>query len=57
VHRRVKPGEPATGNDNSSRLHPITANRNATRAIKILLLAAIIQSFSIFFSSFSASEF
>ena len=56
VHCRVKPGKSATGNDYSSRLHAITANRNATRAIKILLMAAIIQSFSIFFSSFSASK-
>jgi hypothetical protein len=46
VHCRVKPGEPTTGNDYSSRFHAITANRNATRAIKILLMAAIIQSFS-----------
>ena len=46
VHCRVKPGKPATGNDYSSRLHPITANRNATRAINILLMVAIIQSFS-----------
>src|SRR4030095_12526184 len=30
----------------SSRLHAVTANRNATREIKILLMAAIIQSFS-----------
>ena len=46
VHCRVKPGKSATGNDYSSRLHAVTANRNATRAIKILLMAAIIQSFS-----------
>jgi len=46
VHCRVKPGEPTTGNDYSSRFHAITANRNATRAIEILLMAAIIQSFS-----------
>jgi len=52
VHCRVKPGEPTTGNDYSSRFHTITANRNATRAIKILLMVAIIQSFSVFFSSF-----
>jgi hypothetical protein len=45
VHRRVKPGEPTTGNDYSSRFHAITANRNATRAIEILLMAPIIQSF------------
>src|SRR4029077_13226964 len=32
VHCRVKPGKSATGNDYSSRLHAITANRNATRA-------------------------
>jgi hypothetical protein len=46
VHCRVKPGKPATGNDYSSRFHAITAHRDATRAIKILLMAAIIQSFS-----------
>jgi hypothetical protein len=46
VHCRVKPGKSATGNDYSSRLHAVTANRNATRAIKILLMAAIMQSFS-----------
>ena len=46
VHCCVKPGKSATGNDYSSRLHAVTANRNATRAIKILLMAAIIQSFS-----------
>jgi hypothetical protein len=46
VHCRVKPGKSATGDDYSSRLHAVTANRNATRAIKILLMAEIIQSFS-----------
>jgi hypothetical protein len=46
VYRRVKPGKSATGNDYSSRPHAITANRNATRAIEILLMAAIIQCFS-----------
>jgi hypothetical protein len=46
VYCRVKPGKSATGNDYSSRFHAITANRNATRAIKILLMAAMIQSFS-----------
>src|ERR1700751_974854 len=51
VHCRVKPGKSATGNDYSSRLHAIARNRNATRAIKILLTAAIIQSFSHFFQS------
>src|SRR5262249_40475624 len=57
MHRGVKPGKPATGNDYSSRFHAVTLNRNATRAIKILLMAAIVQSFSpIFFSSFSASK-
>jgi hypothetical protein len=49
VHCRVEPGEPTTGNDYSSRLHAITANRNATRAIETLLTDAIIQSFSHFF--------
>src|SRR6266480_8095432 len=51
MHCRVKPGEPATGDDYSSRLHAVTANRKATRAIRILLMAAPIQSLSIFFSS------
>src|SRR4029450_5714616 len=46
VHCRVEPGKSATGDDYSSRLHAVTANRNATRAIKILLMAGIIQSFS-----------
>jgi len=45
VHCRVKPGKPTTGNDYSSRFHAITANRNATREIEILLMVAIIQSF------------
>ena len=36
VHRRIKPGEAATGDDYSSRLHAITVNRNTTRAIEIL---------------------
>jgi hypothetical protein len=55
VHCRVKPGKPATGNDYSSRFHAITAHRDATRAIKILLMAAIIQSFShLFLKLFSA---
>jgi hypothetical protein len=55
VHCRVKPGEPTTGNDYSSRFHAITANRNATRAIEVLLMAAIIQSFShLFLKLFSA---
>jgi hypothetical protein len=56
VHCRVKPGEPTTGNDYSSRFHAITVNRNATRAINILLMVSIIQSFSHLFLSFSASE-
>jgi hypothetical protein len=46
VHCRVEPGKSAAGNDYSSRLHAITANRNATRAIETLLTDAIIQSFS-----------
>jgi hypothetical protein len=45
ILRRIKPGKPATSNDYSSRLHAITVNRNATRAIDILLMDAIIQSF------------
>ena len=57
VHCRVKPGKSATGDDYSSRLHAVTANRNATREIEILLMDAIIQFFPIFFSSFSASKF
>jgi hypothetical protein len=48
VHCRVEPGKSATGDDYSSRLHAVTANRNATRVIKILLMAEIIQSFPIF---------
>src|SRR6266566_1102573 len=48
VHCRVKPGEPATSDDYSSRLHAATANRKATRAIEILLMAAPIQFLSIF---------
>jgi hypothetical protein len=56
VHRRVKPGEAATGNDYSSRLHAITANRNATREIEILLMDAIIQSFSHLFLKLAARE-
>src|SRR6059058_3748771 len=39
VHCRVKPGKSATGNDYSSRLHPITANHTTTRVINILLMA------------------
>jgi hypothetical protein len=46
VHCRVKPGKSATGNDYSGRLHGNTANRNATRAIKILLNGLHDQSFS-----------
>src|SRR4029453_12921051 len=46
VHCRVKPGEPTTNDDYSSRLHAITPNRNATGEIEILLMDAIIQSFS-----------
>jgi hypothetical protein len=54
VHCRVKPGKSATGNDYSSRLHAITPNRDATRAIEILLMDAIIQSFShLFLKRFS----
>src|SRR5882724_269282 len=30
VHCRVKPGEPATGNDYSGRFHAITSNGNVT---------------------------
>src|SRR6266487_6031359 len=56
VHCRVKPGEPATGNDYSSRLHALTANCNATGAIKILLMTAIIQSFSHLFLKLAALE-
>src|SRR5262245_23801060 len=49
LYCRVKPGKPATRNDYSRRLHVVTANRNATHVIKILLMASIIQSFSHFF--------
>jgi hypothetical protein len=45
MHCRVKAGKTATGNDYSSRLHAVTADHNAIRLIKILLMAAIIQSF------------
>jgi len=52
VHCRVKPGEPAAGNDYSSRFHAITANR----VIEILVMVAIIQSFShLFLKLFSAA--
>jgi hypothetical protein len=50
VYRRIKPGKSATGNEYSSRFHAITANRDATRAIKILFMVAIVQSFSHLFS-------
>src|SRR6476661_9967579 len=56
VHCRVKPGKSATGNDYSSRLHVVTANRNATRAIKILLMTAIIQAFSQVFQRLNCRE-
>jgi hypothetical protein len=46
VHRSVKSGKSATGNDYFSRFHAVTANRNATRVIEILLMDAIIQPFS-----------
>lgn len=46
VHCRVQPGKSAAGDDYSSRLHAITPNRDATREIEILLMDAIIQSFS-----------
>src|SRR5690348_14647255 len=56
VHCRVKPGKSATGDDYSSRLHAVTANRNATRAIEILLMVAIIESFShLFLKLFSTA--
>src|SRR5262249_52748803 len=54
VHCRVKPGKPATGNDYSGRLHALTASCNATRTIKILLMTAIIQSFSHLFLKLAA---
>jgi hypothetical protein len=57
VYRRVKPGKPAAGNDYSSRFHAIPANRNATREIEILLMAAIIQSFSHLFLKLFRSKF
>jgi hypothetical protein len=56
VHCRVEPGKSATGDDYSSRLHAVTSNRNATREIEILLMAAIIQSFfHLFLKPFSAA--
>jgi hypothetical protein len=54
VHCRVEPGKSATGDDYSSRLHAVTANRNAIRAIRILLMAAIIQPFSHLFLKLAA---
>src|SRR4029453_13937381 len=56
VHCRIKPGKPPPANDYSSRFHVITANRNATRAIKIkiLVMASIIQSFSHLFLKLAA---
>jgi hypothetical protein len=51
VHCRVQPGKSAAGNDYSSRLHPITANRNAIRVINILLRPPSFSLFPIFFSS------
>jgi hypothetical protein len=56
VHCCVKPGEPTTGNDYSSRLHAIIPNRNATRETKILLIDAIVQSFSHLFLKLAALE-
>src|SRR5437016_13014603 len=56
VHCRVKPGKPTTGNDYSSRLHPITANRNTTRVINIpRVINILLMAFhhSVFFPSFS----
>src|SRR5215831_1117664 len=48
LYCRVKPGKSATGNDYSSRLHAIIANRNAIHSIEILLVAPIIQCFPFF---------
>src|SRR5262249_9560395 len=45
-----KPGKSATGNDYSSRFHAITEDDNATRAIKILVIAAIVQFFLMAFA-------
>jgi hypothetical protein len=56
AHCCVKPGKSAARNDYSSTLHAITTNGNATREIKILLMAAIIQSFSIFSQAFQRAE-
>src|SRR5437660_11406836 len=54
VHCRVKPAKSATGNNYSSRLHANSANRNATRVIKILLMVAIIESsFHLFLKPFN----
>src|SRR5207247_7449316 len=51
VYCRVKPGKSATGNDYSSRLHPITANRNAIRVINILMWPPSFSFLPIFSSS------
>src|SRR5258705_12786665 len=51
VHCRVQPGKPAAGNNYSSRLHPITANRNAIRVINILLRPPSFSLLLIFLSS------
>jgi hypothetical protein len=55
----VDPGEPTTDNDYSSRFHAITANRNATRAIKIkiLVMAASFSLSPIFFSNLRPWKF
>jgi hypothetical protein len=54
LHCRIKPGKSATGNDYSSGLHANSANRNATRVIKILLMVAIIESsFHLFLKPFN----
>jgi hypothetical protein len=53
VHCRVKPGESATGNDDSGRFHAI----GATCAIKTSLISAFAGFSPIFFSSVLALKF
>src|SRR5437899_3256462 len=57
VYCRVQPGKSAAGNDYSSRLHPITANRNAIRVINILLGPPSFSFLPIFSSSLRLWKF
>jgi hypothetical protein len=54
VHCRVKPGEPATGNDYSSRFHGNPRSRSAGCPSEASAKEGL---FPIFFSSFSVSKF